>query len=215
MIKGAIFDVDGTLLDSMVMWRTFTSDIIRKYGGDPEDGVDEKVRYFSLRQTAEYLAENYIGVSADEGERICLTETMDFYKNRAQMKPGAVEFLTMLHEKGVKMYIATATYRPLIQAALERAGVWSYFSGMITCSEAGAGKTKPDVFLKALEALGTEIPETWVFEDAYHAVQTAKKIGLSVHCVYDPTEADHVKELTALADIYSKDFTTAKFENYL
>ena len=214
MIKGAIFDVDGTLLDSMGMWRTFVSELIRKYGGDPEDGVDEKVRYYSLRQTATFLAENYIGCTPDEGEKICLSETMDFYANRARLKPGAAEFLTSLNNAGVKMYIATATYRPLIKAALEREGVWSMFSGMITCSEAGAGKTKPDIFLKALEQLGTSVSETWVFEDAYHAVKTAKSIGFKVHCVYDPTEEDHISLLREISDIYSRDFTDAKIENY-
>ena len=214
MIKGAIFDVDGTLLDSMIMWRTFVSSLIEKYGGKPDKDIDERVRYYSLRQTAEFLAKNYMGCSPEKGEEICLRESMDFYANKAKMKPGAADFLKSLHNCGVKMYIATATYRPLIEAALEREGVLGLFSGIVTCSEVGAGKTKPDVFLKALDALGTPLSETWVFEDAYHAVKTAKAAGFKVHCVFDETEADHVEALRSISDIYSSDFSDSRPEDH-
>lgn len=206
--------MDGTLLDTMVMWRDFVSRLIVKYGGVPDRNVDEKVRYYSLRQTAEFLAENYMGCSAEQGERICLEEAMDFYKNKAKLKPGAADFLKSLYECGVKMYIATATYRPLIEAALEREGVLPLFSGIVTCSEVGVGKTRPDVFLKALEALGTPLDETWVFEDAYHAVKTAKAAGFKVHCVFDETEADHVEVLSEISDIYTVDFTKSSPEEH-
>lgn len=214
MIKGAIFDVDGTLLDSMGMWRTFVSDLIKKYRGVPDEDIDERMRYCSLSETAAFLADNYIGCSHSEGEDICMKETMDFYKNRAKLKSGAGELCRSLREKGVEMYIATATYRPLVEAALEREGLLPLFKGIVTCSDVGKGKTEPDVFLHALKDLGCDVSHTWVFEDAYHAVKTAKSIGLRVHCVYDATEADHVAELKELADIYTDDFVGAKVENY-
>lgn len=215
MIKGAIFDVDGTLLDSMTMWRTFCSTFVRSFGKEPEDDLDEKVRYFTLRQTSEYLSERYGILTPDEVGELADIRTREFYTEKTEPKEGAVEFVRMLKASGVKMYLASATYKNLLEAALKRVGILDCFEGIITCPEVGAGKDKPDIFLEALKRLGTDLSETWVFEDALHAVKTAKACGFKVFGMYDVTEADHRAELEALCDIYTDSYigrTLSDFE---
>lgn len=206
-MKGAIFDVDGTLIDSMTMWMNFGSDFVRSFGIDAGRELDCEIRYFSLRGTAEYLAQKYpVMGSADDIEKMCRERTERFYRDEVMLKPGARRVLTELHSGGVKLYIATATYRELIESALHRLEIWDMFSGALTCSEVGSGKDKPDIFLAAQKALGTETGETWVFEDAMHAMKTAKNCGFRVCGVYDDTEADHTKEIGEICDIYVKSF---------
>lgn len=206
-MRGAIFDVDGTLIDSMSMWMHFGSDFVRSFGIDAGRELDWKIRYFSLRETAQYLSATYpVLGSADDIEEMCRRKTVKFYYEEVNLKPGARELLDALCDSGVKLYIATATYRQLIEGALRRLEIWDKFSGALTCAEVGSGKDKPDIFLAARAALGTETDETWVFEDAMHAMKTAKSCGFKVCGVYDDSEADHKKEISEICDVYVNSF---------
>ncbi len=207
MIKGAIFDVDGTLLDSMGMWINFGHDYLSLKGITPPDDIDEVIQYFSLRETSEYFSRVFDLGDADGIEKDIQRVTEDFYFNRVQLKEGAGEFLVSLRAAGVKLYIATATYRSLIVPALERAGVFHLFEGIVTCPDVGAGKDKPDVFIAAQRALKTEIASTWVFEDARHAMITAKNSGFPVCAIYDETEKQNREELQRLCDKYWESFS--------
>ncbi len=207
MIKGAVFDADGTLIDSMPMWMNFASGTVRSAGIEPEERLDYKIRYFNLHQTFEYLSKQYPALGTPEDvEKLCMERTANFYRNEVKLKPGVAELLATLHASGVKMHIATATFRSLIVPALENLGVYSMFDGIITCAEVGAGKDKPDVFLAAEKNLGVDRDDIWVFEDAMHAMTTAKNCGYKVCGVYDATEADHVEEIKAICDIYVDSF---------
>lgn len=208
MIKGAIFDADGTLIDSMPMWIHFASGIVSAAGVEPEPGLDYRIRYFGLSQTFDYLSEKYPALgSPKEVEALCMKITDNYYRNEVVLKPGVAELLDKLYSRGVKMYIATATYRSLIIPALERLGIYDMFEGIVTCHEVGAGKEKPDVFLMAQKTLGVDTENLWVFEDAMHAMTTAKGCGYKVCGVYDDTEKDHVSEIRELCDIYVESFT--------
>lgn len=208
MIRGAIFDADGTLIDSMPMWMNFASGTVRSAGIEPEKGLDYKIRYFSLSQTFAFLSERYpaLGTPKDV-EALCMERTEYYYRNEVKLKSGVYELLCELHSRGVKMYIATATFRSLIVPALENLGVYDMFEGIVTCAEVGAGKDKPDVFSVAEKKLGVDRDGIWVFEDAMHAMTTAKKCGYKVCGVYDGTEDDHVSEIKALCDIYVNSFS--------
>ena len=207
MITGAVFDVDGTLLDSMSVWDTIGEDYLRSIGYQPRENLNEVFKDMSLAQAARYYQTEY-------GVTLSIEEIMDgvnsllerFYRGQAQLKPGAGEFVRELSRRGVKLCIATATDRYLVEAALERCGVLSYFGRIFTCTEAGHGKDEPDIFEAALLFLGTEKSKTVVFEDALYAVRTAKGDGFPVAAVYDSHEKRQ-EELKALADIYLTDFS--------
>jgi len=203
MIRAAIFDVDGTLLDSMQMWINYGSDFLRLKGIEPPADIDEVIQYFSLRETAEYFSENFGLGTADELEAEARRLTREFYFDKVQPKEGVQALLQMLYDEGIPMYVATATYRELIAPALERTGLMKYFKGIVTCTEVGYGKDRPDVFLAALTAMNAPLEGAWIFEDAMHAVKTAKAAGFSVCGVYDQTEDHNKEELEKLCDIYT------------
>lgn len=209
MIRGAIFDVDGTLLDSLSIWDTVAEDYLRSLGIEPRENLAETFKTFSLEQSAEYCRSVY-GVKQSVKEIMDGIDAMmeTFYRQTAPLKPGAAEFLRALAQNGVKMAVATATDRHLIEAALTRCGVRAYFLDMFTCTSVGKSKNEPDIYRAAREALGTKKEDTWVFEDAYHAAKTAADDGFPVAALFDASE-DEQDALKKTAKLYLRSFEDA------
>ena len=207
MIQGAIFDVDGTLLDSMGVWDTIGEDYLRSLGYEPREKLNDKFRTMSIREAAEYYIAEY-GVTLPVEEICCQVNGWieRFYRVETQLKPGAADFVRRLHDAGVKLAIATATDDFLVEAALRRCGVMDYFSGLITCTQVNQGKNRPDVYRAAMERIGTCRENTMVFEDSLKALGTARNDGFLTVGVCDRFERDQAG-LAALAHIYIKDYT--------
>lgn len=206
-ISGAIFDVDGTLLDSMSIWDTIGTDYLRSIGYEPRENLNEVFKNMSLLQAAEYYRKKY-GVTLSTGEIMDGVNAMleRYYRYEAPLKPGTEKLLARLRQNGVKLCIATATDRYLVEAALERCGVLRSFERIFTCTEVGHGKDEPQIFEAALRFLGTGKVETLVFDDALYAVRTAKKAGFPVVAVYDSHENAQA-EIRALSDFYLEDLS--------
>ena len=207
MIKGAIFDLDGTLLDSMFIWDTIGEEYLRSLGKEPHEDLKETFMTLTLEEAAVYYREHY-GVTLSVKEIVDGVNAMveQTYRTKVTLKPGIAEYLAWLKENGVRMCVATVTDRYLVEETLERLGVRHYFSEIFTCAEVGFGKDKPVIYQKALEHLGTEKSDTYVFEDMLFALNTAKTDGFPTVGVYDRHEA-HQDELKELADYYIFDFT--------
>ena len=207
MIKGAIFDLDGTLLDSMFIWDTSGEEYLRSLGKEPHEDLNETFMTLTLEEAAEYYRENY-GVTLSVQEIVDGVNSMveQTYRTKVTLKPGISEYLAWLKENGVRMCVATVTDRYLVEETLDRLGVRHYFSEIFTCAEVGFGKDKPIIYQKALEHLGTEKSDTYVFEDLPFALNTAKTDGFPTVGIYDRHEA-HQDELKELADYYVLDFT--------
>ncbi|ODU56137.1 MAG: hypothetical protein ABT01_04560 [Clostridium sp. SCN 57-10] len=206
-ITGAIFDMDGTLLDSMHIWENVGADILRALDITPRDDLREQLRPLSLMQAAEYLIAEY-GVQCTVAQIVEIVNGNLEYQYREVVlpKPGATELLEKLRAKGIPMCVATATARHLALAALTRTGLLPYFKGVFTCAEVGKGKDSPAIFLRALDCLGTEKKTTLVFEDALFAIETAKKAGFPVVAIYDASAAAQQEEIRALSDLYARDY---------
>ena len=207
MIKGAIFDLDGTLLDSMFIWDTIGEEYLRSLGKEPHEDLKETFMTLTLEEAAEYYREHY-GVTLSVKEIVDGVNAMveQTYRTKVTLKPGISEYLAWLKENGVRMCVATVTDRYLVEETLDRLGVRHYFSEIFTCAEVGFGKDKPVIYQKALEHLGTAKDETYVFEDMLFALNTAKTDGFPTVGVYDRHE-EHQDELKELADYYIFDFT--------
>ena len=207
MIKGAIFDFDGTLVDSMFIWDTIGGEYLSSLGKEPHEDLKATFMTLTLEEAAEYYREHY-GVTLSVGEIVDGVNSMveQTYRTKVTLKPGIPEYLAWLKENGVRMCVATVTDRYLVEETLERLGVRHYFSEIFTCAEVGFGKDKPIIYQKALEYLGTAKDETYVFEDMLFALNTAKTDGFPTVGVYDRHEA-HQDELKELADYYIRDFT--------
>lgn len=205
-LQGAIFDMDGTLVDSMHVWRTMCSRLLRELGADPEPDIDTQVCVMSSAQCAEYCKARY-GLSQSVEEIIARTHGVmeAFYRTEAEAKPGVKELLSLLKIQGVGMYVATATDRPLAELALKRTGIFDCFQGVITCAEAGRSKDSPLIYEKALRRLQCRKEDAVVFEDALKAIRTAKAAGFRVAGVYDPAEADQAA-VKAESDYYISSF---------
>lgn len=212
MIKGAIFDLDGTLLDSMFIWDSIAEDYLRSLGIEPRENLNKAFEGFTMTDAANYYRTHY-GVTLTVDEIIDGVGALIAHKydTEAKLKPGASEYLLFLRERGVGMCVATATDRAIAQKTLERLGALEFLEGIVTCAEVGRGKDKPDIYRAALDILGTKNEETLVFEDALFALKTAKADGFPAVGVYDRFEKRQA-ELARLADVYVRDFRDPKLK---
>ena len=207
VIKGAIFDIDGTLLDSMPVWENAGARYLATLGIKARSDLKERLDALSLPEGALYMQTEYkLSVTIEEILEGVNQVVKDFYFKEAVLKPGVCDLIQKLKKNQVRLMIATATDAKMAKAALIRNGIWKDFDGMITCEEAGAGKTSPTVFELAREHLQTKKEETWVFEDSLYAVKTASKAGFPVCSIYDAYSRDNTEEIRTFSDIYVKDF---------
>ena len=206
MIKGAIFDLDGTILDSMFIWDTIGEDYLRSLGIEPKEILKETFKTFTLEQAAEYYRENY-GVTLSVDEIIDSVNKMveRYYAETVKLKPDIEVFLEKIKAKGIKMCIATVTDKPLVETALNRLGIRNYFSEIFTCAAVGYSKEEPHIYREAQKHLNTEKGETVVFEDALHALKTAKADGFVTVGVFDIHE-ENQEELERMADCYIQNY---------
>ncbi len=207
MIRAAIFDVDGTLLDSMPIWEDAAAIFLKKHGVEAEPGLGRRLYAMSMEEGAACLRQKY-GLRLSPAEIISgVSEVISgFYFREAPLKPHAESFLKALRAKGIPMAVATSNERRPVEAAFRRLGIAGYFTEIFTCSEVGAGKTEPDIFIRAAAALRTPPQETWVFEDAFYAAYTARQAGFRVAGLYDKSGADDLERLKETADLYIGDF---------
>lgn len=207
-MDGAIFDMDGTLLDTMPIWEHATESYLVGKGIEVKEKLSETLFTMSMKQGAAYVKEKY-GLSESIEELIAATNAIvaEAYRSRAEAKPGMPEFLEKLKQQGVKMVVATSTDRIHAEAALKHTGLYDYFDRIFTCSEVGEGKAKPDIFEAAAAQLGTKRASTWVFEDALYAIKTAKKAGFRTVGLYDETSKKEQEEIQETVDIYLREIT--------
>ena len=205
--KAVIFDVDGTLLDSMYVWKNAGEKYLNSLDIKAESNLGDRLFAMSLEGAADYIRENYHLNESREliiAQVIQLVEEEYFYN--IPLKSGVEQFLKFLKENNIPMAVATSSDRRVVEAAFKRLGIFDYFSKIFTCSETGAGKDKPDIYYRAAEYLGYPPEKIWVFEDALHAAQTAKNAGFYVTGIYDSSCTEQEK-LKKLADIYIKEFS--------
>lgn len=209
-IKGAIFDLDGTLLDSMWLWHEIDDTYIRNKGKIPAPDLCRALATKNMEQSVEYFQTVY---GIDDPAEVMAAELWGMaeqaYYERVPLKEHVYDFLMELKARKIRCYVATASNKAFSIAALKRCGVWDCFEGIVTCDEIGSGKERPDVFFAAQKALGLPQEQIILFEDALHAVQTAKLAGFTVAAVYDKDAEPDEPLIRETADYYlqtMKDF---------
>lgn len=207
MVKGVIFDVDGVLLNSMPVWENLGELYLQKLGIEAEKGLGARLYTMSLEQSAEYLISRYhLNLAPEEVIAGVNQEVKAFYADRVPLKEGVRQYLNEFREKGVPMVIATTGSRKNAEAALKRLNVYRFFQGIFTCSEIGSSKNEADIYYAAALQLDTEPGQTWVFEDAYHAIRTAGNAGFKTVGVYDRANDRDLAHIWNTADIYLSEF---------
>ena len=200
-IRAALFDVDGTLTDSMYIWENAGEALLHRHNIAPPPGLKKELDALTLRQTAEYFNQRFrLHETAEETmDEICgMVEEEYFYK--VPEKPHVEDALRWLEERGVVLGIVTASERYHVEAACRRLGIWKYFRKLFTCTEMGLTKHTPEIFERAAGELGAAPGETVVFEDAYHAVKTAAEAGFWTVAVDDTYNKQYTAELRETAD---------------
>ena len=207
MIRGVIFDVDGVLLNSMPVWKNLGEIYLERLGIEAEKGLGETLFAMSLEEGADYLIENY-GLKQTPGEIIAglNREVQDFYGRKVPLKEGVRGYLEEFRDRKIPMAIATSGDRANAEAALKRLKVLSYFRAVFTCTEIGSSKSQPDIYYAAALQLDADPSDTWVFEDALHAIRTAKKAGFRTAGVYDRASGRDLAQIRDTADIYLPEF---------
>lgn len=209
-LRAAIFDMDGTILDSMHIWEEVSVGFLRRRGIEPKPTFKEDVRMMTLEESSRFAQDEYgITESVPEIIESIYDAVREFYRTEVKMKPGAREFLQKLAQAGIPMCLATATDRPFAEMAMERLGLSKLFCAIFTCTEVGAGKNRPDIFLAAAEKMGVRPENTMVFEDSYPALVTAKEAGFLLSGVWDRMSPERQGEIQAISDLYIQDFYTA------
>lgn len=200
-IKYIIFDMDGTLLDSLSVWADSDREFITGLGMEYHQKHSFAMKKMHFDSACEYLVREFsLPFSAVEtGERI-LEIVEEHYINGVPLKDGAEEFLAAAKNAGIKMCVATSNKKALAEASLKTKGIMDYLEFVITSDEVGGGKETPEIFLKAAERLGAVPSETAVFEDSIHAVLSAKSAGFKVIGIYDPLCPEEFAEIEKNAD---------------
>lgn len=205
--KGAIFDLDGTLLDSMYVWADVNKLFLKSRGLAAPKGYVETITPMFSREAADY-AISTLGLTDDPEALIREWDDMaaDIYANDIALKPGADEYLQRLKDKGVKLGVATALGKNLYKPVLTHNGVYGLFDAFASSGEVKRSKAFPDVYLLAAERIGVEPADCMVFEDITTGVKGARAGGFSTCGVYEPWSFDEQAGLESEADFYIKSF---------
>ena len=207
-VKGAIFDMDGTLIDSLPVWKILWQKVGEKYLNDksfyPSHEDDKAVRTSTLEVGMELIHKRYnIAKNGEELSNFTRDIFKWYYEEICPLKDGVIEFLEYLKSKGVKMCIASASSGGFVKLCMQKFNIEKYFIKIVSCNDIGKGKEFPDVFFKAQEVLGTNLSETFVIEDSLVALTTAKNAGFKTIGVYDENNYGY-EEIENLADYIVK-----------
>ncbi|MBQ4145325.1 MAG: HAD family phosphatase [Clostridia bacterium] len=206
--KAAIFDMDGTLIDSMWVWRNLLKDFLRKLNIEAPEHILNEVTHMSIKQSSAYVQEYFnLPMTAEEVRLEWREMVYNAYSENIKLKMGAEEYLRSLKNKGVKLAIATSCDKGLCEICLENNNIDELFDVITYADEVGKGKNFPDIYVECLKRLGCVAEETVLFEDILVAIKTGKKLGMKTVAVQDDSAEPDWDEMKKEADLFIKDFT--------
>lgn len=209
-MKAYIFDLDGTLLDSMGVWEQIDMDFLTKRGLEVPPDYINTICSRSFPEAAQYTIDRFgLSESVDDLLREWNSMAIYAYGHTVPLKPNAKKYLSALKRQGAKLGIATSLPAALYEPALRNHGIMGLFDVICSTDEVSFGKIKPDVFLFAASKLGIDPKECVVFEDILQAIKSAKLAGMMVYGVYDESSREHWPLIQQIADGVLYDFNDA------
>lgn len=205
--KAALFDLDGTLVDSMWIWDRLLIDFLASHGLETPQYVLNEVVHMSLTQSSAYIQKLFgLPMTPEEIRQEWTDMVYEAYAQKIRLKPGAEEYLRHLKERGIAMGIVTSCDRTLCEICLKHNGVYDLFDVFTFADDVGKGKNSPDIYLECLRRLGCTADQAVLFEDILTALRTAKKIGMQVVVVEESSAAPDRELLQKEADQYIQNF---------
>lgn len=206
-IKGIIFDLDGTLVDSMWIWRQVDIDFLEKRGIHLPEDLQKSIEGKSFTETAHYFKERFDLIETIEEIQDEWNEMARlFYRERIPLKNGVLAFLEKAHANHIQMGIGTSNSRELLLEVLKAHDIESYFKTIRTSCEVEKGKPFPDIFLKVAEDMGLAPEQCLVFEDTHAGIMAAKSAGMQAVAIYDELSEPYTDVIKQHADHYIDDF---------
>ncbi|MCQ4725185.1 HAD family phosphatase [Anaerotignum faecicola] len=206
-MKNIIFDLDGTLIDSMPVWNGVGKKFLKDNGVEPPEDIEEIFKTMSFEESHRYFAENLgLECSFDHMISSIISMVKDCYANTIPLKPYAYEFLEKEYKKGTNMCILTASEEDYVIPAVKRLGIDKFINGIFTCTGLGMSKSSGEIYDAAAERLGGTAADTAVFEDACHGVVNAKGRGYYTVAVEDESSKDDRDTIIKTADMYIKTY---------
>lgn len=215
-IEGIIFDLDGTLVDSMWIWPAVDVDFFKKYNLVPPDNFYEGMEGMSYSETAQYFLDAFPKLTQTRQEVMDEWTRMasERYRTQAPLKKGVREFIEEMRSQGKKIGIATSNGRELVDGTLNALDIEGLFDCVITACEVGVGKPAPDVYLKAASEIGIDPFHCLVFEDVPMGILAGKNAGMKVCAVEDDFSKAQRERKRELADYYIQDYNDIKSGRY-
>lgn len=206
-IKAVIFDLDGSLVDSMWMWRAIDIEYLGRFGIPLPEDLQSRIEGMSFSETAVYFKEHFpIPDSIDQIKEDWNCMAWDKYANEVPLKPGIPEFLERCREEGIKLGIATSNSRQLVENIAKVHNLRDYFSCIMTGCDVAHGKPSPDIYLAVAEGLDCPPSQCLVFEDIIPGIQAGKAAGMRVCAVEDAYSVNDRERKKTLADYYISDY---------
>lgn len=205
--RAAIFDLDGSLVDSMWMWKEIDIEYLGRFGIPLPDKLQSQIEGMSFSETAVYFKEHFpIPDSIEKMKSDWNQMAWDKYMNEVPLKPGIPEFLEECRRRGIKLGIATSNSRELVENVAKVHKLHDYFSCIMTGCDVNKGKPAPDIYLAVSKALEIAPKDCLVFEDIIPGILAGKNAGMKVCAVEDAYSASDRENKKALADYYIEDF---------
>lgn len=205
--KAFLFDLDGTLVDSMWIWKKIDIEYLGRFGLELPDNLQASIEGMSFSETALYFKERFsIPDSLEKMKDDWNRMAWEKYTQEVPLKPGVRDFLTYYRARGMKMAVATSNSQELAEAVLAAHGLSDFFDTVVTGCEVAHGKPWPDIYLEAAARLGVDAGECLVFEDVVAGIQAGKSAGMKVAAVEDAYSLYQSLQKRELADYYITDY---------
>lgn len=206
-IKAVIFDLDGSLVDSMWIWKDIDIEYLGRFGIELPEKLQTEIEGKSFSETAVYFKERFqIPDSLEKMKEDWNQMAWDKYINDVSLKPGADIFLNYCIEHNIKLGIATSNSRQLVEAVADARGFGKNFDCIMTACEVQKGKPAPDIYLAVAQKLGVKPDNCLVFEDIVPGIMAGKNAGMRVCAVEDAYSMHQINDKKTLADYYIKDY---------
>ncbi|WP_341465048.1 HAD family phosphatase [Clostridium acetireducens] len=206
-INAAIFDLDGTLIDSLWIWNEIDKQYLKNHNINMPKNLMKNIENLSFDESAQYFKKNF-NIKDD----ICTikndwnTMALNYYSNKIKLKPGAKEFLILLKSKGIKLGLSTSNFSNLSNAVLKSNNIYNLFDAITTADEISKNKNSPDIYLLTAKKLKENPKNCIVFEDILSGIISAKSAGMKVVAVHDIFSESHKNSIMKVADKYILEF---------